>query len=245
MTKAYRLKTKEDGIPAGTIVYEYNGNHFGILGDDYRATGRRVVAVTKVADQLPFITIFEDNLEEIGDTINLEPVCDPDRLEVIPASADFPTPKVHYETEPSRNSPHWNAWAKRFIDKIRTCATPTSAAGEIVDTFVDVSRQLSAVEAELKPYKIVHRHNQELFADMQRQLELAKKLLAQVDEKVFCIEDFTIEKRRSDGKWIVTADDHKPYFGSIAQEFKSPFEALVATDALKREWQASNETNAI
>ena len=34
MTKAYRPKTKEDGIPAGTIVYEYNGNHFGILGDD-------------------------------------------------------------------------------------------------------------------------------------------------------------------------------------------------------------------
>lgn len=156
------------------------------------------------------------------------------KTEVIPASADFPAPKVHYETEPSRNSPHWNAWAKRFIDKIRTCATPTSAAGEIVETFVDVARKLSAVEVALREATMAA-----------VQLELAKKLLSQVEEKVFCIEDFTIEKRRSDGKWIVTADDHKPYFGSVAQEFKSPFEALVATDSLKRQWQASNETNAL
>ena len=64
MTKAYRLKTKEDGgILAGTIVYEYNGNHFGIPATTTGQTGRRVVAVTKVADQLPFITIFEDNLK--------------------------------------------------------------------------------------------------------------------------------------------------------------------------------------
>lgn len=158
------------------------------------------------------------------------------KVEVIPASADFPTPKVHYETEPSRNSPHWNAWAKRFIDKIRTCATPTSAAGEIVDTFVDVARKLSAVEIALREKTTV-------VIQLQRQLELAKKLLAQVDEKVFWIEDFTIEKRRSDGKWIVTADDRKPYFGPIAQEFKSPFEALIATNALKREWQAAESTS--
>ena len=111
---------------------------------------------------------------------------------------------------------------------------------EIVDTFVDVSRQLSAVEAELKTVqdKLHQSHNQSCLPTCSGNSNWRNH--RQVDEKVFCIEDFTIEKRRSDGKWIVTADDHKPYFGCLLLKSSSPFEALVATDASSVNGKASN-----
>lgn len=66
MAKQYKLLADHYGMPAGTIVHEFQGVTYGLCSDDTRYSGgRKHIPVTEHKDQAPFLSTPLDILEEV------------------------------------------------------------------------------------------------------------------------------------------------------------------------------------
>ena len=63
--KVYKLTTDRFGHKAGTTVYHYGRNTYGLVSDDERATGVPHLAVSLEPDKTPFFTVPENGVEEV------------------------------------------------------------------------------------------------------------------------------------------------------------------------------------
>jgi len=67
----YRLTQAFADLPAGAIVYPFDGNTYGILGDDTRFSGEPHAAITRTNDPgAPFLSVPVRIMEPVTGTTN-------------------------------------------------------------------------------------------------------------------------------------------------------------------------------
>ena len=65
MAKKYKLLADHLGMPAGTIVHEFNGCTYGLTRMDMLITQREHIAITEHEGKHPFLSTPRDILEEV------------------------------------------------------------------------------------------------------------------------------------------------------------------------------------